>query len=50
MRKLGLLFVADSIVGGVEKRGLSGGERKRTSIAMELMGRPSIIFLDEPSR
>lgn len=31
------------------KRGVSGGERKRVSIGMELITDPSIIMLDEPT-
>ena len=30
-------------------RGVSGGERKRTSIGMELIIEPQVLFLDEPT-
>jgi len=38
---------ADTIVGGVELRGISGGQKKRTSVGMELVTNPSGLFLDE---
>lgn len=40
---------ADTIVGNSTVKGISGGERKRTSMAMEMVTNPSVIFLDEPT-
>lgn len=46
---LGLTDVSSSLVGGSGKiRGVSGGERIRVSVAMELVINPSILLLDEP--
>jgi ABC-type multidrug transport system ATPase subunit len=36
-------------IGGDLIRGVSGGERKRTSIGVELITDPNLIFLDEPT-
>ncbi len=36
-------------VGTQITRGISGGERKRTNIGMELIIDPSVLFLDEPT-
>ncbi|KAF3328958.1 ABC transporter G family member 7 [Carex littledalei] len=47
--KLGLVNCADSIVGDAKVRGISGGEKKRLSLACELIASPSVIFADEPT-
>jgi ABC-type multidrug transport system ATPase subunit len=52
LNDLGLTNVQHSLIGqslGGPGRGISGGERKRVSVATELVSRPSIIFLDEPT-
>lgn len=47
--KLGLVSCADSRVGDAKVRGISGGEKKRLSLACELIASPSVIFADEPT-
>jgi ATP-binding cassette subfamily G (WHITE) protein 2 len=49
IEQLGLEKCADTKVGTEFSRGISGGERKRTNIGMELVLSPSILFLDEPT-
>ncbi|XP_050283779.1 ABC transporter G family member 23 [Quercus robur] len=49
MQELGLLHVADSFVGDEENRGISGGERKRVSIGVDMIHDPPILLLDEPT-
>ena len=46
---MGLSACADSIIGGWLRRGISGGERKRTSIGYEMITKPSLLLLDEPT-
>lgn len=46
---LGLSGCADTKIGNALIRGISGGEMKRTSIGLELITEPNILFLDEPT-
>jgi ABC-type multidrug transport system ATPase subunit len=46
---LGLEKCKDTIIGSILKKTISGGERKRTAIGVELITDPSMILLDEPT-
>lgn len=49
IKNLRLERVADNIVGSVLLKGISGGERKRACIGIEIISDPSVIILDEPT-
>ncbi|KAF8021578.1 hypothetical protein BT93_G1892 [Corymbia citriodora subsp. variegata] len=49
IESLGLQPVRDSLVGTVEKRGVSGGQRKRVNVGLEMVMEPSLLILDEPT-
>ena len=49
MQDLGISKIAHSFIGDEFTRGLSGGEKRRVSIATELLTSPGIMFLDEPT-
>ena len=49
LTEMGLGQCADSCVGDRKTRGISGGEKKRLSIACELVKGPQLLFADEPT-
>lgn len=49
IHELGLEACADTRIGTKFLRGVSGGERKRACIGMELVLSPKLLFLDEPT-
>jgi ABC-type multidrug transport system ATPase subunit len=49
LQNLGLFEIKDMVVGSPLNKKISGGQRKRLNIALELIREPSILFLDEPT-
>ncbi|KAF7306405.1 Pleiotropic drug resistance proteins (PDR1-15), ABC superfamily [Mycena indigotica] len=49
IEELGLKECADTVVGGIFRKGISGGERRRLSIGCVLVTMPSVLILDEPT-
>lgn len=49
IKELGLEGCADTVIGEGFKQGISGGEKKRTSVGVELVTKPPIVLLDEPT-
>lgn len=47
--EMGLQDCADRVIGNWHLRGISGGEKRRVSIALEIIMRPRLLFLDEPT-
>jgi len=49
LKNLGLYEIRDMKVGTPLNKKISGGQRKRLNISLELIREPSIMFLDEPT-
>jgi ABC-type multidrug transport system ATPase subunit len=47
--ELGLKECANTRIGTHVHKGCSGGEKRRTSIGVQLLSNPSVLFLDEPT-
>ncbi|KAJ2898395.1 ABC-type branched-chain amino acid transport system ATPase component [Zalerion maritima] len=47
--ELGLKECAETRIGDQLHKGASGGEKRRTSIGVQLLSNPSVLFLDEPT-
>eukprot|EP01119_Soliformovum_irregulare_P018968 TRINITY_DN5922_c0_g1_i1.p1 TRINITY_DN5922_c0_g1~~TRINITY_DN5922_c0_g1_i1.p1 ORF type:complete len:966 (-),score=184.84 TRINITY_DN5922_c0_g1_i1:909-3488(-) len=46
---LGLSHIRYSIIGDEDVRGISGGQRKRVNVGIELVSDPTVLLLDEPT-
>jgi ABC-type multidrug transport system ATPase subunit len=49
LAQLGLRHCADTLVGSEFVKGISGGERRRVSIGIQILTDPKILMLDEPT-
>ncbi|CAB4273238.1 unnamed protein product [Prunus armeniaca] len=49
LRELGLQHVANVRIGSESSRGISGGEKRRVSIGVDLVHDPAVLLLDEPT-
>jgi ABC-type multidrug transport system ATPase subunit len=47
--ELGLKECADTRIGNSEHKGCSGGEKRRTSIGVQMLSQPELLFCDEPT-
>ncbi|KAF4353415.1 hypothetical protein F8388_005017 [Cannabis sativa] len=49
IEQLGLTSARNTFIGDEGSRGVSGGERRRVSIGVDIIHGPSLLFLDEPT-
>lgn len=49
LEAFGIQKQADSLIGTPIRKGISGGQKRRVSVASQLITCPKILFLDEPT-
>ncbi|XP_043696166.1 ABC transporter G family member 1-like [Telopea speciosissima] len=49
IREMGLQDSMHTRIGGWGNKGISGGQKRRVSICIEILTRPKLLFLDEPT-
>ncbi|KAF3632128.1 putative 10-deacetylbaccatin III 10-O-acetyltransferase-like [Capsicum annuum] len=49
IKDMGLQNAMNTRIGGFGNKGISGGEKRRLSVCMEILTRPKLLFLDEPT-
>jgi ABC-type multidrug transport system ATPase subunit len=49
LQAFGLTAASDTIIGTLVRKGISTGQKRRTSVAAQLISAPKILFLDEPT-
>ncbi|KNA14536.1 hypothetical protein SOVF_106220 isoform A [Spinacia oleracea] len=49
IRDMGLQGCINTRIGGWSVKGLSGGQKRRVSICIEILTKPRLLFLDEPT-
>lgn len=49
IREMGLQEAMNTRIGGWGVKGISGGQKRRVNICIEILTRPKLLFLDEPT-